>query len=309
LRADIAHGLGTPDDPVFEGMHEASALVAGASLTAAQAVWSGATEHAVNIAGGLHHAMPRNASGFCIYNDPAVAIAWMLDNGAQRVAYVDIDVHHGDGVQAIFYDDPRVLTISLHESGRYLFPGTGFPDEIGAHGTSVNVALLPGTTDAGWLRAFHAVVPPLVRAFQPDALFTQHGCDTHVLDPLAHLGLTVDGQRSSYAALHALAHDVTDGRWIAVGGGGYELVQVVPRIWTHLLAEVAGISIDGGTPTPQVWRAEVADRTGQVAPHRMTDGGDAAYLPYAAANAGTDPVDEAIMQTRQAVFGYHGLDV
>jgi acetoin utilization protein AcuC len=307
LRADIAHGLGTPDDPLFEGMHDASALVAGATLTAAQAVWSGASQHAVNIAGGLHHAMPHTAAGFCVYNDPAIAIAWLLDNGAQRVAYVDVDVHHGDGVQQVFYDDPRVLTISVHESGRYLFPGTGFADETGADGTSVNVALPPATRDAGWLRAFHAVVPPLVRAFKPDVLVSQHGCDSHVLDPLAHLALTIDGQRASYAALHALAHEVTDGRWLAVGGGGYELVQVVPRVWTHLLAEAAGVPIDGTTSTPDEWKAEATKRTGQTAPQRMTDGADAAYEPFDPSDAGADPVDEAITQTRKAVFASHGL--
>src|SRR4051794_7054174 len=274
LRADIAHGLGTMDDPLFENMHAASALVAGASLAAARAVWTDGREHAVNIAGGLHHAMPGTASGFCIYNDPAIAIAWLLAQGAQRIAYVDVDVHHGDGVQAVFYDDPRVLTISLHESGRYLFPGTGFPDELGgpgAQGSSVNVALPLGTRDAGWLRAFHAVVPQLVSAFAPDVLVTQHGCDSHVLDPLAHLALTVDGQAASYAALHDLAHTVTGGKWLALGGGGYELVQVVPRAWTRLLAEVAGNPIDPHTETPEDWRAEAHRRTGETAPSRMTD--------------------------------------
>jgi acetoin utilization protein AcuC len=312
LRADVAHGLGTPDDPLFEGMHDASALVAGASVTAARAVWSDGAEHAVNIAGGLHHAMPRSASGFCIYNDPAIAIAWLLGQGAQRVAYVDVDVHHGDGVQTVFYDDPRVLTISLHESGRYLFPGTGFPDEVGgpeAEGSSVNVALPPATRDAGWLRAFHAVVPPLVRAFRPDVLVTQHGCDSHVLDPLAHLALTIDGQRTSYAALHRLAHEVANGRWVAFGGGGYELVQVVPRVWTHLLAEAAGAPIDPEAETPESWRAAAMSRTGQVAPVRMTDGAVPDFAPFDPDAADpADPLDGAILDTRSAVFGHHGLD-
>ncbi len=165
-----------------------------------EAVWTGGAEHAVNIAGGLHHAMPGAASGFCVYNDPAVAIAWLLEQGAERVAYVDVDVHHGDGVERAFWDEPRVLTVSVHESGRYLFPGTGFPDDAGgpgADGSAVNLALPPGTTDNAWLRAFHAVVPPLLEEFRPQVLVTQHGCDSHVLDPLAHLGLTVDGQRRS----------------------------------------------------------------------------------------------------------------
>jgi acetoin utilization protein AcuC len=305
-RVDTSRGLGTGDNPVFPEMHDAAALVAGASVTAADLVWSGAKQHAVNIAGGLHHAMADRASGFCIYNDPAIAIAYLLAQGAQRVAYVDIDVHHGDGVQELFYADPRVLTISLHESGRYLFPGTGFPDETGApgaEGSSVNVAFPPGTTDVEWRTAFDAIVPPLLRAFAPDVLVTQHGCDTHVLDPLAHLALTVDGQRASYAALHELAHEVCSGRWLVLGGGGYELVRVVPRAWTHLLAEVAGQPVDPDAETPEAWRA-LARRVSSRVPERMTDrvvggpGGDSEVGP---------DVEAAIAATRAAVFAHHGL--
>src|SRR6185312_14126020 len=251
-RPNGRYGLGTPDNPVFAGMHEASALVAGATLAAARAVWHGETLHAVNIAGGLHHAMRRSASGFCVYNDPAIAITWMLAQGAERIAYVDVDVHHGDGVQAAFYNDPRVLTISLHEHPATLFPGTGRPSETGgpdAPGYSVNVALPAGTRDAGWLRAFHAVVPPLLRAFDPQILVSQHGCDTHWRDPLANLALTIDGQRAAHLALHNLAHEITGGRWLVTGGGGYELVHAVPRTWTHLLAEACGHPIDPETPT------------------------------------------------------------
>jgi acetoin utilization protein AcuC len=316
--AGTGHGLGTPDNPVFPGMHEASALVTGASVAAAAAVWSGESEHAVNIAGGLHHAMRGNAAGFCVYNDPAIAIAWMLANGARRVAYVDVDVHHGDGVQAAFYEDPRVLTISLHESPRTLFPGTGLPNETGTDGTAVNVALPPGTGDAGWLRAFHAVVPPLLRAFQPEILVTQHGCDSHALDPLAHLSLTVDGQRASYEALHRLAHEITGGRWILTGGGGYELVQVVPRAWTHLLAEAAGRPIDPMTPTPGSWREFVRARTREFAPGAMTDAtaetAGAGQGPVTEVREWADgydpasPIDQAVLATRRAVFPEHGLD-
>jgi len=309
LRADIAHGLGTADDPVFPHMHEASALVAGATLEAARWVLEAKGDHAVNVAGGLHHAMAGNASGFCIYNDPAIAIAWLLEQGVGKVAYVDIDVHHGDGVQAAFWDDPRVLTISLHESGRTLFPGTGFPDEIGgagAEGCAVNIALPAGTGDAGWLRAFDAVVPPLVRAFAPDILVSQHGCDSHALDPLANLLVTVDGQRVAHAALHALAHEVCEGRWLATGGGGYELVRVVPRSWTHLLAEAAGAPIDPADETPTEWRELALSRTQTHAPLRMTDGRDPAFTPYDG-SATTERVDDAIRATRSAAFPHHGL--
>ncbi|MET8156444.1 acetoin utilization protein AcuC [Sphaerisporangium sp. NPDC005289] len=305
---DLSCGLGTVDNPAFAGVHEASALITGASIEACRAVWTGAAEHALNIAGGLHHAMPGAASGFCVYNDPAAGIAWMLEQGARRVAYVDVDVHHGDGVQAIFYDDPRVLTISLHESPRTLFPGTGFPSETGVDGTAVNVALPAGCGDAGWLRAFHAVVPPLLREFQPDVLFSQQGCDGHALDPLAHFMLSLDCQRQAYAALHALAHETAGGRWVATGGGGYELVQVVPRAWSHLIAEAAGEPVDPQTVTPESWREYVALRTGEVPPLHMTDGRRPDYHDFSSGYDPADPVDRAIMATRKAVFPLHGLD-
>ena len=305
---DLSCGLGTPDNPVFLGMHDASALVAGASVAAAEAVWTGEVEHAANVAGGLHHAMRGAAAGFCVYNDPAIAIAWLLERGARKIAYVDVDVHHGDGVQAAFYDDPRVLTISLHETPRTLFPGTGFPQETGAAGTAVNVALPPGCDDEGWLRAFLAVVPPLLRAFQPELLVTQHGCDSHALDPLAHLMLSVDGQRTAYAALHRLAHETAGGRWVLTGGGGYELVQVVPRAWTHLLAEAAGRPIAPGTPTPEAWREFVLRRADETAPLLMTEGANTEVKTWETGYDPASPLDQAVLATRRAVFPDHGLD-
>ena len=308
-RPDPLHGLGTMDNPVFTDMHEASALVAGGTLAAARAVLEQTHDHAVNVAGGLHHAMPAAASGFCVYNDPAIAIAWLLEQGVEKIAYVDIDAHHGDGVQAAFWDDPRVLTISLHESGRTLFPGTGFPDEIGgagAEGTAVNVALPAGTGDTSWLRAFHAVVPPLVRAFAPEILVSQHGCDSHALDPLTNLLVSLDGQRTAHAALHGLAHEVCDGRWIATGGGGYELVRVVPRSWTHLLAEASGEAIPPETDTPEDWRELVQQRTQTHGPLRMTDGRLPVFGSYDV-DGPADPADAAIRATRDNVFPHHGL--
>ncbi|MCC5576632.1 acetoin utilization protein AcuC [Microtetraspora sp. AC03309] len=307
-RPDLGCGLGTEDNPAFTGVHEASALIAGASLEAARSVWTGEARHAVNVAGGLHHAMAGMASGFCVYNDPAIAIAWLLSQGATKVAYVDVDVHHGDGVQAAFYDDPRVLTISLHESPRTLFPGTGFPGETGAHGSAVNVALPAGCGDSGWLRAFHAVVPPLLREFGPEVLVTQHGCDSHALDPLANLMLSVDGQRTAYAALHRLAHETAGGRWIVTGGGGYELVQVVPRAWTHLIAEASGHPVEPTTPTPQSWRNLVRERTGEVPPLTMTDGRHPQFSDFSGGYDPADPIDRAIVATRKAIFPFHGLD-
>jgi acetoin utilization protein AcuC len=309
---DVGHGLGTADNPVFDRMHEASALVTGGTVDAARAVRAAETQHAVNLAGGLHHAMPAAASGFCVYNDAAVAIAWLLADGVGKVAYVDLDAHHGDGVQAAFFDDPRVLTISLHESGYTAFPGTGFPHERGtgkAEGMAVNVALPANTGDAGWLRAFHAVVPPLIRAFEPHVLVTQLGCDSHRLDPLAQLNLSVDAHRHSYSELHALAHEVAGGRWIAVGGGGYEIVRVVPLSWTHVLAEAADAALDPHAETPEAWRRVVHERTGREAPPTLTDGADLRYRPWDAGEGDPDdPLDRAIAATRRAVFPEHGLD-
>ena len=310
-RVDLSRGLGTEDDPAFRGMHEASARVVNGTTEAATQVWARDVRHAVNFCGGLHHAMPDRASGFCVYNDVAVAVRRLLDLGARKVAYVDVDVHHGDGTQAVFWDDPRVLTVSLHETGRMLFPGTGFPDEIGgraAEGAAVNVALPPGTGDAGWLRAIHATVPPLVRAFEPDVLVSQHGCDTHFLDPLAHLAVSLDAQRAAAEALHQLSHEVCDGRWVATGGGGYEIVDVVPRAWTHLVAIAAHAPVAPATPVPQDWLEHVRQRLGRQGPRRMTDGRDVWWRSWEVGYDPEDAVDRAVMATRKAVFPLHGLD-
>ncbi len=305
------HGLDTPDTPVFPGMHEASALVVGATLAAAEEVWSGRARRAINIAGGLHHAMPDRASGFCVYNDPAAAIARMLDLGAERIAYVDVDVHHGDGVQEIFYRDPRVLTVSLHETPLALFPGTGFPAETGgpgAEGTAVNVALPPGTDDSGWLRAYHAVVPSVVRAFRPQVLVSQCGADGHRLDPLADLRLTVDGQRASYLAMRDLADEVCDGRWVVTGGGGYAIVEAVPRAWTHLLSIVTGEPLDPATPVPDSWQNLAhRRRPSRDVPTSLTDGEAPRWRPWQP-DGQVGGVDRAIMATRNAVFPLVGLD-
>ncbi len=311
LAPDPAAGLGTMDNPVFAGMHEASALVAGATVAAASAVWGGAAGHAANLAGGLHHAMRGAASGFCVYNDPAIAIKWLLSQGAERIAYVDLDVHHADGVQTAFYADPRVLTISMHEHPRTLFPGTGLAAETGSGagtGYAANVALPAGTGDAGWLRAFYAIVPPLVRQFRPQVLVSQHGCDSHRLDPLAHFDLSVDAMHVAYIAMHQLAHETAAGRWVLVGGGGYALVQVVPRAWTHLLAEAADRPVDPGAPIPQAWREYAQARTGEPAPEWMTDWEPAVYTPFRNGYDPADHVDRSIMATRVAVFPDHGLD-
>jgi len=309
-RFGVGHGLGTSDNPVFDRMHEASSLVAGGSVLAADQIVSGRSRRAVNIAGGLHHAMRDHAAGFCIYNDCVFAIRHLLDSDVQRVAYVDIDVHHGDGVQAAFVDDPRVLTVSLHQHPNTLYPGTGRSTEIGkepAEGYAVNVPLPPGTGDGEWLRAFHAVVPGLLRSFAPEVLVTQHGADTHVEDPLAHLALSVDGQRAAHRALRDLAEEVAGGRWIALGGGGYSLFRVVPRSWTHLLATVLDRDVDPNTPVPEEWSEHTATvASGTRLPASMGDGVDPEWVPW----DGSDDtgVDRAVQETRRAVYPLHGLD-
>ena len=222
------YGLGPGDNPIFPGMYAWSQLCVGGTLQAARLVAAGDVDIALHIAGGLHHAMANRASGFCYVNDAAIAITELVRQG-YRVAYIDIDVHHGDGVQAAFYDTDRVLTISLHESGDYLCPGTGFVQEIGTgsgRGYAVNLPLPPGVDDALYLEGFTAIVPPLVRAYAPDLVFTQLGVDTFHDDPLAHGQLTTAGFTRVLQQIKPLAP-----RWIATGGGGYNLPNVA-RAWT-----------------------------------------------------------------------------
>ncbi|MFH9944950.1 acetoin utilization protein AcuC [Streptomyces murinus] len=309
--ADTSYGLGTLDDPAFAGMHEVSALIAGQSVAAAEAVWRGEALHAVNFTGGLHHAMPGAASGFCVYNDAALAIARLLELGVERVAYVDVDVHHGDGVQAAFWEDPRVLTISVHEHPRTLFPQSGWPQETGAgagEGAAVNLPLPAGTGDAGWVRAFHAVVPELLADFRPQVLVSQHGADTHFEDPLAHLAVSLDAQRAVQLACHELAHEYADGKWVALGGGGYAVVDVVPRSWTHLVAIAAGRPVAPETVIPEGWRQEVYARTRELAPQRMTDGRwPVSWAPWEGGYDPADRLDQSVLATRRAVFPLRGL--
>ncbi|WFP17962.1 acetoin utilization protein AcuC [Citricoccus muralis] len=307
-------GLGTDDCPVFSDLHSSSARIAGGSLAAAEALWSGDYQHVVNFAGGMHHAHREKASGFCIYNDAALAIQRMLDLGAERVAYVDLDAHHGDGVESIFWDDPRVLTVSLHETGVALFPGTGFANDIGgtgAEGSAVNVALPAGSNDAAYLRAVHAVVPQLLRAFSPDVLVTQHGCDGHGRDPLADLQLSVDGQRQLMLDARDWAYDYAGDRWLALGGGGYSPFDVVPRAWTHLIAIAAGHPVARAEPLPDAWLALASQRSGMdldELPETMHDAVDVWWRSWEVGFDPADPTDQSVMATRKAVFPLHGLD-
>jgi acetoin utilization protein AcuC len=252
-------GIGPGDCPQFDGMHEASAAVAGGSIEAVDRILAGEVEHAFHAGGGLHHAMAGRASGFCIYNDVALAVARARDAG-HRVLYVDLDVHHGDGTQALFWDDPQVLTFSIHETGLALFPGTGFVDERGgeaAPGTAVNVPLQPFSGDGSWLGAVERIVPALAEAFRPTFLVSQHGCDTHAYDPLAHLRLTTRVYREATLLLDRIAHERAGGRWFATGGGGYDAYRVVPRSWS--LVWLAQAHREPPPETDAEWRARWED--------------------------------------------------
>ena len=235
---DFQYGLGTSDNPLFPQMYSASLIYTGASISAAKHLYE--KDMTVNISGGLHHAHPAEAAGFCIFNDVALAIVTLLKK-YERVAYIDIDAHHGDGVQEIFYRTNRVLTISFHESGQFLFPGTGFPDEIGegeGKGYSVNVPLYPYTADDVYIESFQEVVPPLIRAFNPDIVVAQIGADSNVNDPLSDLRLSIRG----YLKLIEIIREVHPKR-LVLGGGGYSL-EVVPKAWSMALGVFAGRNID-----------------------------------------------------------------
>lgn len=305
-----AMGIGPGDCPAFHGMHEASALVAGGSLGAVGAILRGETEHAFNPGGGLHHAMAGHASGFCIYNDVALAVAAARDAG-HRVLYVDIDVHHGDGTQTLFWDDPDVLTLSVHESGRSLFPGTGFIDESGgpgAPGTAVNIPLEPTSGDASWLHAIEMAVPALAEAFRPTFLVSQHGCDSHVFDPLAHLRVTTAGYAQATRLLDAAAHRWCEGRWLATGGGGYDAYRVVPRSWALVWLAQAHREVPEATPAAwrERWEAQAA-RFGQAPmPVPFLDPpGTAAPESHGVGERNARTVDRAVEQAQRLLSEEH----
>jgi acetoin utilization protein AcuC len=265
-------GFAMGDTLARPGMHEAAAGACGAALVGAQMVWRGEVAQAFCPApAGLHHALANRAAGMCIYNDAAVAIHWLLENGAERVAYVDVDAHHGDGVQWMFYEDPRVLTCSVHESGRYLFPGTGGLAERGvgaAVGTSVNVPLPPYAGDGPYLRALRDVIAPAVRRFRPDVLITHNGVDPHHTDPMSHLQVTQDGFGHLFRELSDLAFDACGGRWVVLTGGGYN-IDLLARLWARLLGSMVGAPPP--EEVPQGWLAAARDLTGRDFTPRLTE--------------------------------------
>jgi len=264
--------LGPGDNPIFPEMHEASAQVVGGSIDAAELVMAGKDHHAFSIAGGLHHAMRGNASGFCIYNDASIAIEHLRRKFGARVLYLDTDAHHGDGVQAAFYDTDEVLTISFHESGRFLFPGTGFVHESGSgegKGYAVNVPLPPGTGDDAYQAAFDALAPALARAFRPDIIVNQNGADAYQDDPLAHLRTSTGFYAHVARTVHELSHELCSGHWLALGGGGYDLFSAVPRAWTLVFAEMAGVDLPD--EIPQSWLDFSRSKGSQRVPQSLVD--------------------------------------
>ncbi len=267
-----SYGIGTGDNPVFPNMHEAVLRVCSGTVTAVELVASGQARRAVNLAGGLHHAMRAKASGFCVYNDLALGIRRAVDAHGLRVAYIDLDVHHGDGVQWLFYDSPDVMTISLHESGRYLFPGTGHTYETGrgpGRGTSVNMPLEPFTEDASFLDVFEMVVPRAIEVFQPDLIVLQAGADMHRNDPLADLNLSLAAMGASYRRVVELSERFTGGRLVATGGGGYDPYRTAPRAWALLWAAITGQELPEHVPA--AWHERWASRSPVALPDRMVD--------------------------------------
>jgi acetoin utilization protein AcuC len=283
------YGFGPGDNPIFEGMFESESLKAGSTLEGARLLAAGECDVAFSYAGGMHHAGPAEASGFCVFNDAAIALRWLSQEGL-RPAYVDVDVHHGDGVQWAFYESPDVLTISLHQDGRTLFPGTGGVEECGrgrGKGFCINLPLPPGTDDELYLWAFDRVVPEAVRRFTPDILVTQLGVDTHHRDPLAQLSLTTRGQSAIVERLDRLAP-----RWLALGGGGYDL-DVVPRSWALAVGVMARIDLPDALPDA----------------YRERYGGDRLRDPEASRQSqeGRALLRERVERTVQAVVELHGL--
>ena len=260
------------DTPAFEGCYEATSLVVGASIAAIDGMMSGKLSHAFNPSGGLHHAHPERASGFCIFNDPAIVIAYLKSRyNVRRIAYIDIDAHHGDGVMYGYYDDPSVLDIDFHESGQFLFPGTGFPDEIGkgeARGLKLNIPLPPSTGDEAYLDAFEQIVPDALKKYRPEIILVQCGADGHIDDRLAHLRLTTKVYTEVVSQMHDLAHNLCNGRLLLFGGGGYTLANV-PRVWTVAFSTLAGVKPSDEIPSE--WSKEFEEAAKEDPPHKLYD--------------------------------------
>ncbi|WGU96978.1 acetoin utilization protein AcuC [Paenibacillus dendritiformis] len=274
------YGLHTEDTPYFAGMHQAASAIVGSSVAACEAVMSGRSVHALHLGGGLHHAFSEKGAGFCVYNDASVAISWLRRHYNARILYIDTDVHHGDGVQWSFYTDPNVFTYSIHETGKFLFPGTGFVNERGAgegFGACVNVPLEPYTEDESWLHCFEETIGQVARSFRPDIIISQHGCDAHAFDPLSHMHCSMRIYAEMPKMIHRLAHASCEGRWVALGGGGYDIWRVVPRAWSMLWLEMSEHPLKDElvrqplTPLPEAWIARWSDEAPVPLPSTWLD--------------------------------------
>ncbi|MCR8641763.1 acetoin utilization protein AcuC [Paenibacillus sp. N1-5-1-14] len=270
LKTAERYGLDTEDTPFFEGMHEVTAHIVGGSIAAADLVMSGKVDHALHLGGGLHHALQNKGAGFCVYNDASAAIAHLKYRYGARVLYIDTDVHHGDGVQWSFYADPDVCTFSIHETGKYLFPGTGEVNERGegvAFGSSINVPVQPYTEDESWMECFEEVLERTIKQFRPDIIVSQHGCDAHAFDPLAHVHCSMNIYKQMPEIIHRYAHQYCNGRWVAVGGGGYDIWRVVPRAWSLLWLVMSDhplldrITKDPLLKLPEAWLARYSSES------------------------------------------------
>ena len=293
------HGLlDLGDTPAFKGVYEASAMTVGATLDAVDAVMNGQTDHGVNISGGLHHAHEDRASGFCVFNDPAVAVAYLKKKyGLSRVMYFDMDAHHGDGVMYGFYTDPGVLDVDFHEDGRFLFPGTGFTFETGekaGEGFKANIPVPPGTGDEPYLTGFREIVPALVRAYKPEFIIAQCGADSHTDDLLAHLQLTTRTFEENIATLHKLAHEVASGRIVAVGGGGYNPANVA-RCWTVVAATLSEIHMTNEIPSE--WKSYFRRVAGMTSPDSLRSEPPRDYDP----ERGADEIRKGVEDLRKRI--------
>jgi len=302
-------GLGTEDNPIYPGMHEIAALTCGGTIQAIDEVLSGPLRRTFSIAGGMHHAHRGRAAGFSVYNDAAVGISVARERRpGLKVLYIDIDAHHGDGVQEAFAGSAEVLTISIHESGLYAFPGTGFPTESGygaGTGFSANVPVPAYATDECFALAFSDVVVPLARAFRPDVVVAQLGADAHYSDPQTTLGLTLPGYRSLVRGIIGLADELCEGRLAALGGGGYHIVDVVPLAWTWVMAQLEEVELSD--ELPESWRAHVRAVLGCEPPASLGQGDRFDSPPERAENVFA-LTSQRVREVRAAVFPYHGLE-
>ncbi|WP_188456515.1 acetoin utilization protein AcuC [Virgibacillus oceani] len=269
----LEFGLGTEDTPFFANMHEASSYLVGGTLAAVDSVLQGNSLHALNLGGGLHHGFKRKASGFCVYNDGAVAINYLRERYNLRVLYVDTDAHHGDGVQWAFYDDPNVCTLSIHETGRYLFPGTGNVNERGVkegHGYSFNLPIDAFTEDESFLHVYESAFREIADFYKPDIIVTQNGADAHTYDPLTHLCGTMEIYQKIPELAHELAHQYCDGKWIALGGGGYDIWRVVPRAWAQVWNVMKNGNVQQGLIS-EAWLSKWQDKAPVALPDTWND--------------------------------------